>query len=64
VGRLENAGLRAGDVVAVVLPPGSDWLGIVSEVWQAGAALFPLDVRLPEPESTALVRAARPTVVH
>jgi O-succinylbenzoic acid--CoA ligase len=63
VGRLEDAGLRAGDVVAVVLPPGSDWLGIVSEVWQAGAALFPLDVRLPEPQSTALVRAAKPTVV-
>jgi O-succinylbenzoic acid--CoA ligase len=63
VGRLEDAGLRATDVVAVVLPPGSDWLRIVSEVWQAGAALFPLDVRLPEPESTALVRAARPTVV-
>lgn len=63
MGRLENAGLGAGDVVAVVLPPGSDWLGIVAEVWQAGAALFPVDVRLPEPEATALVRAAKPTVV-
>lgn len=63
MGPLENAGLGAGDVVAVVLPPDSDWLGIIAEVWQAGAALFPVDVRLPEPEGAALVRAARPTVV-
>lgn len=55
--------MSAGDVVAVALPPGSDWLGIVTEVWQAGAALFPVDMRMPEPEATNLVRAAKPTVV-
>jgi O-succinylbenzoic acid--CoA ligase len=58
-----KAGLTTGDVVAVALPPGRDWLDIVTEVWEAGAALFPVDVRMPEPESTMLVRSAKPTLV-
>lgn len=63
MGRLENAGLATGDVVAVALPPGRDWLEIVTEVWEAGAALFPVDVRMPEPEFSVLVRSAKPTIV-
>ena len=63
MGRLEDVGLTTGDVVAVALSPGRDWLEIVTEVWEAGAALFPVDVRVPEPEFTTLVRSAKPTVV-
>lgn len=63
VGRLENAGLAAGDVVAVALPPARGWLELVREVWDAGAALFPVDLRFPPSEVRALVRSARPTLV-
>lgn len=59
-----NAELRPEDVVAVTLPPGPEWIRIVAEVWEAGAALFPVDHRLPEPEIRALFDRAAPTVVH
>ena len=63
VGRLESAALGHGDVVAVALPPGPEWLDLVPEVWDAGAALFPVDHRLPPAEIGALIHRARPTVV-
>jgi len=59
-----SAGLRTEDVVAVALPPGPEWIRIVAEVWDAGAALFPVDHRLPQPEVRALLDRAAPTVVH
>ena len=63
VGRLESAALAQGDVVAVALPPGPEWLDLVREVWDTGAALFPVDHRLPLAEAQALIHRARPTVV-
>jgi O-succinylbenzoic acid--CoA ligase len=56
--------VERGDVVAVRLAPGPGWLGIVAEAWEAGAALFPLDHRLPEPMAAELLRRARPTVLR
>ena len=56
--------LEPGDVVAVRLPPGPEWLDIVAETWEAGAALFPLDHRLPDPTAAELLRRARPTALH
>ncbi len=56
-------GLEPGDLVAVALPPGLEWVDLIARVWEAGAALFPVDHRLPEPEAEAVVRRARPTVV-
>ena len=53
-----------GDVVAVRIPPGPRWLEIVREAWGVGAALFPLDHRLPEPTAADLLRRARPTVLR
>jgi len=50
--------------VAVTVPPGPEWIRIVEEVWDAGAALFPVDHRLPQPEVRALLDRASPTVVH
>lgn len=55
--------LRPGDVVAVRLEPGPTWRGLVELVWGAGAALFPLDHRLPAAEADALLALARPTVL-
>lgn len=56
-------GLRPGDLVAVALPPGPVWLDLVREIWDADAALLPVDTRLPLPERTALLERARPTVL-
>lgn len=58
-----RAGPSPGDLVAVVLPPGSAWAGLVAEVWEAGAALLPVDHRLPPAAVDALLARARPTVV-
>jgi O-succinylbenzoic acid--CoA ligase len=55
--------LRAGDLVAVRLSPGRDWAGIVGKVWEAGAALFPVDHRLPPSLSRDLMDRAVPTIV-
>jgi O-succinylbenzoic acid--CoA ligase len=63
VTRLNGAALEHGDVVAVALPPAPEWLDLVREVWDAGAALLPVDHRLPEGETRGLVHRARPTVV-
>jgi len=48
--------------VAVSLEPGPAWLDLVAETWAAGAALLPIDHRLPPPEADALLGRARPTV--
>ncbi|HET6777198.1 MAG TPA: fatty acid--CoA ligase family protein [Actinomycetota bacterium] len=55
--------LRPGDLVAVTLSPGRDWAGIVGKVWEAGAALFPVDHRLPTSMSRDLMDRAVPTIV-
>jgi len=55
--------LRAGDLVAVALPPGQDWVGILGKVWEAGAALFPVDRRLSPSQARDLMDRAVPTVV-
>lgn len=59
----ETVGLARGDVVAVVLPPGPMWVEVVRQVWDAGAALFPVDHRLPEAERRSLLARARPTIL-
>jgi O-succinylbenzoic acid--CoA ligase len=59
----EHVALAAGDVVAVSLPPGPTWFEIVAEAWGVGAAVLPVDDRLPRAEESALLERARPTVV-
>jgi O-succinylbenzoic acid--CoA ligase len=54
--------MTPGDVVAVSLEPGPAWLDPVAETWAAGAALLPIDHRLPPREASALIERARPTV--
>src|SRR6266508_2608529 len=55
--------IRAGALVAVTLPPGQDWAGIVRKVWEAGGALFPVDHRLPASLARDLMERAVPTIV-
>jgi len=38
-------------------------MDLVRDVWAAGAALLPIDPRLPRPEAEALLRLARPTAL-
>lgn len=59
---LDHVRPAEGDLVAVALPPGPAWLDLLTETLGAGAALLPVDVRLPPSERAALLERARPTV--
>ena len=59
---LEHVSMTPADVVAVSLEPGPAWFDLVAETWAAGAALLPIDHRLPPREAGALLERARPTV--
>ncbi len=63
VGRPAVPDLSPGDLVAVALPPGPVWLELVREIWEAGAALLPVDHRLAPAAAGALIARARPTAV-
>lgn len=63
VERLEGVRLGPGDVVAVRLPPGPEWVELVRGIWRVDAALFPVDVRLPVAQAADLLHRARPTVI-
>jgi o-succinylbenzoate---CoA ligase len=54
--------MTSGDVVAVSLEPGPAWFDLIAETWATGAALLPIDHRLPPREAGALLERARPTV--
>jgi o-succinylbenzoate---CoA ligase len=60
---LEHVRPSEGDLVAVTLAPSTAWLDLVTETWDAGAALLPIDHRLPPAERAALLDRARPTVL-
>jgi len=55
--------LRAADLVAVTLPPGPEWADMLATAWEAGAALFPVDHRLPPSQSRDLMNRAAPTIL-
>jgi len=55
--------LRAGDLVAVAEPPAPDWIRLIEDAWDRGAAILPLDARLPRTELEDIRRRARPTLV-
>ena len=48
--RLRNKGIGPGDVVAINLPRGADFVIALLSVLKAGAAFLPLDMALPETE--------------
>lgn len=52
---------RESDLIAVILPPGPTWLDHLASAWDAGAAVLPVDPRLPKHEIAGLIDQARPT---
>lgn len=54
--------LRHGDLVAVRLPPSAEWVDLVREIWDAGAAVLPIDHRLEDAAATELLARATPTL--
>ncbi|HEX6230526.1 MAG TPA: fatty acid--CoA ligase family protein [Actinomycetota bacterium] len=61
--RLEHVAPGPGDVLAVALPPGPEWLEVLARAWEAGAAALPVDHRMPPAEARALLERAKPTVL-
>jgi O-succinylbenzoic acid--CoA ligase len=59
---LEHVHLAEGDLVAVTLAPSHSWLDLLTEIWDAGAALLPIDDRFPAAERAALIERASPTI--
>jgi O-succinylbenzoic acid--CoA ligase len=54
---------RAGDLVAVALPPGRAWLPIIRAARAAGCAVLPIHLGLAAPERARLLERAAPTVI-
>ncbi len=59
----ERLGVGPGDLVALRLPPGPGWLEAVTDLWAAGAAILPLDVRSAPAEVRAILALADPRVI-
>jgi O-succinylbenzoic acid--CoA ligase len=57
------AGLKPGDLVAIAVPPSEAWIPLVHGIWSAGAAMFPLDNRLPPAAANNLLQRVRPTLL-
>ena len=55
--------LSESDVVAVLGAPGPRWVATLHAIWDVGAAVLPVDSRLPAAERDHLLRHARPTVI-
>lgn len=53
--------LRPGDLVAVREPPGERWLRLLADLWADGVAVLPVDHRLSDAATDALLSRARPT---
>ena len=56
-------GAAPGFLVAVDVPPGPAWLDVVADLWEAGAAILPLDGRLTDRDRRAIVDLAGPASV-
>jgi O-succinylbenzoic acid--CoA ligase len=55
--------IRRGDLVAVALSPGPEWVAALRTAWDAGAAVLPVDPRLGGRRTEDLLAAARPTAL-
>lgn len=54
--------LRAGDLVAVAMPPSRAWLPALRVARDVGAAVLPVDIRLTASERAALFALSQPTI--
>lgn len=60
---LRSQGIRAGDVVATVLPSGAEWMVLAVALDRVGAVLATVSPRLAPPERAELVRLVGPALV-
>ena len=60
----ERLAIGPGDLVALQLPPGPAWLEAVTDLWVAGAAILPLDLRSTPSELRAIISLADPGVLE
>ena len=59
----EHRAAGRGELVAIDLPPGEEWVEVVGDLWWRGVAFLPLDTRLRSQERRSLVDRAQPTCV-
>jgi len=52
-----------GELVAIDLPPGEEWLDVLADLWWRGVSAFPIDHRLTVREKRALLDIARPSLL-
>ncbi|MBU4612319.1 amino acid adenylation domain-containing protein [Achromobacter sp. GG226] len=62
-GRLQAAGVRRGDVVAVALPRSRDLVIALVAIQRAGAAYLPLDIQHPRERLAGILATATPRAV-
>lgn len=62
-GALVRMGVGPEDRVAVALPPSAEWIVALLAVWNAGAALVPLDAATPPQRLSGILRDAKPRAV-
>lgn len=55
--------LRPGDLAAIAVAPGPIWPDLLRLVWDAGAAVLPVDHRLPPAAVQRLLALARPAAI-
>jgi o-succinylbenzoate---CoA ligase len=56
--------MATDELVAIDLPPGPEWIELVSRLWLEEVPFLPLDHRLSDRERRAIVDRARPQFVH
>src|SRR5262249_3689668 len=56
-------GVKAGDLVSLVLPNGLEWLESCLAIWKLGAVPNPLSSRLPRREREAILARANPALL-
>lgn len=60
---MEAPDLRPGDLIACSDPPGPGWHSLIEQAWEAGAAVLPIEPRLPATARDALLARCRPSIV-
>src|SRR5919106_3151166 len=56
--------MATDELVVIDLPPGPEWVGLVTRLWLEEVPFLPLDHRLTERERRAIVGRARPHLVR
>ena len=60
----DGTGMGTDELVVIDMPPGPEWVGLVTRLWLDEVPFLPLDHRLTEGERRAIVDRARPHFVR